>query len=608
MKKYKIFLRALKDLYRLGKKHYLYYFIKMLAMQSMMFIGFIYMTRIIDALAHNQLETIRALVIQFLLISLALQCVQGIMQPLVDKEQDISERKFYAEASKKMFRMHFHLAESSEVRAQLENINQMLLSSQSSLPHISMKLKHALPSFISIVWGIILLYPLSTVDTSALPGQYWWINPWTIVIMFVVGISLSVAVQIRSSKKISEGVQRLIYSSKDWRKQLFYESELLEDVKSGKEIRLYQLSNRLVENIKKQTVHSRKMSNETYSEFKKTTMSSNILFQIISFMIYAFLGTLVLLGAMEVALIVQLSSALSQLIIAIPTCIQSLMMAGSDPEWLTQYYAFMDLPDEETIGSIPVEKRLDNKFTLSIENMSFAYSDNQAYVLKNINETFDVGKKYAIVGENGSGKTTFVKLLTRLYEPSEGKIKVNKIDTIKYDLKEYFNLFGIVFQDYHLLAFTIGQNIAVDPTYYQAKVMDTLDKVGLGDFIRTLPDQADTYLGTGFDDSGLDVSGGQEQKIAIARSLYKESPIIILDEPTAALDPMTEFNIYQNFHKLVENKTAFYISHRLSSSKFCDEILVFHEGEIIQRGTHEELVEENGKYQELWHAQAQYYQ
>lgn len=608
MKKYSVYLRAAKDLYRLGKKHYLYYFIKMLAMQSMMFIGFIYMTRIIDALTNNQVGAIRSLVIQFLLISLVLQWIQGFMQPLVDKEQEISERKMYAEASKKMFRMHFHHAESSEVRGQLENINQMLLSSQSSLPQLSMRFKYALPSFISIVWCVILLYPLFTVDTSVLPSQFWWVNSWSILMVFIAAISLSVFVQISSSKKAAEGVHRLIHGSSDWRKQHFYESELLEDVKSGKEIRLYQLANRLVENIRIQTNHSHKVSNEIYGGFRKTAIPSNVLFQIISYMIYAFLGLLVLLGALQVALIVQLSSALSQMITAIPSCIQSIMMAGSDPKWLEQYYAFMDLPDEETIGSIPVEKRLDNEFELAIERMSFAYADQDTKVLKNITETFEVGKKYAIVGENGSGKTTFVKLLTRLYEPSEGRIKVNKIDTKKYDLKEYFNLFGIVFQDYHLVGFSIGQNISVNPIYDEEKVSVALNKVGLADFVQSLPDKADTYLGTEFDDSGVNVSGGEGQKIAIARSLYKDASIMILDEPTAALDPITEFEIYQNFDNLVEDKTAFYISHRLSSSKFCDEILVFDKGEIVQRGTHKELVKEDGKYQELWTAQAQYYQ
>lgn len=196
----------------------------------------------------------------------------------------------------------------------------------------------------------------------------------------------------------------------------------------------------------------------------------------------------------------------------------------------------------------------------------------------------------------------------RLYEPSSGEILMNRIDAKKYKLTEYFQLFSVVFQDFRLLGMNLGQNIAVNQNYNGKIAMDNLDEVDLGEFVRSLPNQLDTYLGTEFDDGGVQVSGGQAQKIAMARALYKNSPIMILDEPTAALDPVAEFEIYQKFDEMVEDKTAFYISHRLSSCRFCDEILVFDQGEIVQRGSHEELVAVSGKYQELWMAQAQYYQ
>ena len=317
---------------------------------------------------------------------------------------------------------------------------------------------------------------------------------------------------------------------------------------------------------------------------------------------------MVLLGILPVALIIQLSNALSQIVSELPQGIQQFMMMISDPEHLKEYYAFMDLPDEEMVGSLPVEKRLDNDYQLSVNNLSFAYPDTTEQVLNNIDETFEAGKKYAIVGENGSGKTTFIKLLTRLYEPTEGEIQLNKIDAKKYDLREYFNLFGVVFQDFRLLGFNIGQNVSVEPSFNGNQVKEKLDDVDLGGFIKELPKQLKTYLGTEFNDSGVNLSGGQEQKIALARALYKDAPIMILDEPTAALDPLTEYEIYQKFDQIVQDKTAFYISHRLSSTKLCDEVLVFDQGKIVQRGSHEELVDQPGKYQDLWTAQAQYYQ
>lgn len=433
-------------------------------------------------------------------------------------------------------------------------------------------------------------------------------RPSLIISVFLLLIGISVWIQIASSKKSSERITALLAELKESNARFFYEDGILQDFKSGKEMRLYKLTEKMIENKRAESEQTGRLLSENYKRFRSMMIPTTGLFQVMTYLTYAYVGLLVLIGALPVALIIQLSSALSQMVSALPDVIQHGMMMISSPGELEQYYAFMDLPDEEVVGSLPVEKRLDNDYHFAIENMSFSYPGSDETVLKNITEKFEVGKKYAIVGENGSGKTTFIKLLTRLYEPSEGTIKMNKIDAHKYDLREYFNLFGVVFQDYHLVGFSLGQNVSVKPSFDRKKVLSTLDKVGLGDFVRNLPNQEETYLGTEFEESGVSVSGGQEQKIAIARSLYKDAPVMILDEPTAALDPMTEFEIYQNFDNLVKDKTAFYISHRLSSSKFCDEILVFDQGEIVQRGTHKELVNEKGKYQELWSAQAQYYQ
>ncbi|WP_186805132.1 ABC transporter ATP-binding protein [Alkalibacterium kapii] len=566
------------------------------------------MTRIVDALSRSNMGVVPSLVFQYLSILLVLQLIAGWLEPLVDNEESLFLRKLFAEPNKKMLSMHYHYAESSEVREQLEIINRSMMSSQSSLPMLNVRIKEMMPGVISVIWGITLLTPLFKVNVSSLPDGFMWMHPVVILAVFVTLIGISIVIQTKISKKSSERLTEMLSELKLSNAIFFYEDQILEDVKSGKEIRLYNLTDKMIANKKRDSNHTEKLLSSNYKKFRRMIIPTSGLFHIMTYLTYAYVGILVLLGTLPVALIIQLSSALSRMISALPDVIQHGMMMISSPEELKSYYAFMDLPDEEVVGSLPVEKRLDNDYTFDIENLSFAYPGSEEFVLKNITEAFEVGKKYAIVGENGSGKTTFIKLLTRLYEPTEGKIKMNKIDTKKYDLKEYFNLFGVVFQDYHLVGFSLGQNISVAPTYDKERVMATLVKVGLGTFVRTLPDQLDTYLGTEFNDSGVNVSAGQEQKIAIARSLYKDAPVMILDEPTAALDPLTEFEIYQNFDKLVQDKTAFYISHRLSSSKFCDEVLVFDKGEIIQRGSHEDLVKTEGKYQDLWNAQAQYYQ
>ena len=221
---------------------------------------------------------------------------------------------------------------------------------------------------------------------------------------------------------------------------------------------------------------------------------------------------------------------------------------------------------------------------------------------------FSIGKRLAIVGENGSGKTTFIKLLCRLYDPTEGEILLNGIDIKKYNYDEYKAIFSVVFQDFALLPFTLGQNVAVGMNYDEKKVRRTLDNAGFTPRLKTMPNGLDTYLYKNFEEDGVEPSGGEAQKIALARALYKDAPFIILDEPTAALDPIAEFEVYSKMNEIVGDKTAVFISHRLSSCRFCNDIAVFHEGRLIQRGSHDDLVaEEANKYYELWNAQAQYY-
>lgn len=245
--------------------------------------------------------------------------------------------------------------------------------------------------------------------------------------------------------------------------------------------------------------------------------------------------------------------------------------------------------------------------TIEFRGVSFRYAGQTNDTLKNINITLRPGEKLSVVGENGAGKTTFIKLLTRLYDPTEGEILVDGINIQDIDYDSYMSLFSAVFQDFKLFSFSLKDNISLSGTSEEVEIRQLLSRVGLFGKLNSLPEGIYTNINKEFDEKGFEPSGGEGQKIALARALFKNAPIIVLDEPAAALDPKAEYEMYEHFNELVMGKTAVYISHRLSSARFCDKIAVFHNGRIAEYGSHDELIIMKGKYAELFHMQAQYY-
>ena len=275
---------------------------------------------------------------------------------------------------------------------------------------------------------------------------------------------------------------------------------------------------------------------------------------------------------------------------------------------LSSVRSYIEAPEPFRMeGGKAIEPDTSLPYTLELRDVSFRYPNTETWALRHVNMKFQVGSRLAVVGENGSGKTTFIKLLCRLYDPTQGEILLNGIDIRKYSYRQYIDLFSVVFQDFQLLAFPLGQNVAAAVEVDKGRAARCLEMAGFGKRLAALPQGLETPLYKEFDESGVQVSGGEAQKIALARALYKDAPFVVLDEPTAALDPVAEMEVYENFDKIVGDKTAVYISHRLSSCRFCDDIAVFDHGHIVQQGSHDTLVEAPGKYQELWHAQAQYY-
>ncbi|MCD7731103.1 MAG: ABC transporter ATP-binding protein/permease [Oscillospiraceae bacterium] len=272
------------------------------------------------------------------------------------------------------------------------------------------------------------------------------------------------------------------------------------------------------------------------------------------------------------------------------------------------YRSFMDIPSADDLQkTVPVPKS--GKYTFVFENVSFKYRGQESYALKNVNLTLNAGEKLAVVGLNGAGKSTFIKLLLRLYDVTEGRILMNGTDIRRFDRNEYFRLFSPAFQDVMVFAFPMAENVSMKEPFNtdKAEAEKVLRSAGLGDKLDSLEKGVDTELLKVLYDDGIDLSGGEKQKLALARALYKKSSIIVLDEPTAALDALAEYRLYQSFNKLVGSGTAVYISHRLSSTRFCDRVAMFKDGEVVEIGTHEQLMAQNGAYAEMFRVQAQYY-
>lgn len=324
--------------------------------------------------------------------------------------------------------------------------------------------------------------------------------------------------------------------------------------------------------------------------------------------VYAFVCLKAIGGAFGVGAVTQYVSAVTMLAGGVSQIFGNLNDARTNASFLKPVFEFLEMPSAMSGGEVRLEKSDMQNFEIEFKNVSFKYPGSEDYVLKNVSLKLNSGSCTAIVGQNGSGKTTFIKLLCRLYDPTEGIITLNGRDIREYDYAQYMSIFSVVFQDFKLFDFLLAQNVASGTEYDGGLVTDCLEKSGFGERLKSLPNGIETYLHKGFSKEGVDVSGGEAQKIALARTLYRNAPFIVLDEPTAALDPIAESEMYAHFNSIVGGKTAVYISHRLSSCRFCGDILVFDGGRLVQRGGHDELLaDDKGKYFELWTAQAQYY-
>ncbi len=379
----------------------------------------------------------------------------------------------------------------------------------------------------------------------------------------------------------------------------------LADFSYGKEIRLYDSAEMMCRKAGRKSDEMIGTWREL-SERKRTySWGMDVVNAIRDGLSYFYMGLLAITGRITVGDFTMCAAAASELYQGMWGVVSAWQDITKRCIYANEFLVFLEYPERLSKGERQVRGE---KHTIEFSHVSFRYPRSEQYVLKDINLTISSGEHLSVVGLNGAGKTTFIKLLCRLYDVTEGEILIDGINIKEYSEAEYRKLFAVVFQDFKLLAFSLRENITFGEAAQEEEVNRVLELAGFYEDARKLPEGLDTMLYKSFDEHGTELSGGQQQKTAIARALYRNAPIVILDEPTAALDPVAEYDIYRHFDCLVGNRTAIYISHRLSSCKFCDRIAVFADNTIKEYGTHSELVgREKGIYAKMFAAQAQHY-
>lgn len=500
----------------------------------------------------------------------------------------------------------YALLEEPDFQVALKRCQTEIMSNGGIIYRFYASLQSIISGIFGLVFSIVAISPaikgFVTFDNSS------FLTSWKFAVIILTVFILCAVITSLAGDRASKKNIKIWENYNDTFSRFMYWFDFTKEYKSGKDIRIY---------------NSQKMILDDFNDFKsakaaqrkdsdKKTIVENYTMRImqaaLTSIIYAFICVKAVGGLMTVDDIVRLTGS-------IPIIIASVTQLGMIPMVLNYDMAaagymrkVYDYPTERKMGTLPVEKRNDCDYEIEFKNVSFKYAGSDSYALKDVSFKFKIGEHIAFVGHNGSGKSTFIKLLCRLYDPTEGEITLNGIDIRKYDINEYMSLFSVVFQDFALFSVPLSQNVTTSMDYDRERLFSSLEKSGADKFVNEMKNKENTVLYKDFDDDGVEISGGEAQKLAISRALYRDAPFVVLDEPTAALDPISEFEVYSRFNEFTSGKTAIYISHRLSSCRFCDKILVFEKGHIVQFGAHEQLLsDENGMYSKLWNSQAKYY-
>ena len=518
-------------------------------------------------------------------ITLFAKILKNLADQIIDVQREWFDQYFETELSRHTMTMDFEHTEDPEALDKLAK-------AKDGMSWYSGGVVGVLERLYSIIKNTAVLCSVTVLIIITCP----WLIPVQIVSLVLITIF-----NAKNNKIEAENFLKLSKMNRVWG-YVFYQ---LSDFRYGKDIRLYDSADMMC-------TKTDSLSNEQIAvwrgqerQMRPNYMFINIVNALRDGMSYFYIGFLAVTKAITIGDFQMCVSSASNLYWSLYHIVSSVQELHKRCSYAHRYLEFTAYPAAMVKGNKPVKE---GEHTIEFSHVSFKYPRTENYVLHDINITIKSGEHLSVVGLNGAGKTTFIKLLCRLYDVTEGEILVDGVNIKEYSEEEYRRIFAVVFQDFQLFAFSLRENIALADTPDDERIEEVLKLSGFYDDAQKLEHGLDTTLFKSFDEKGTELSGGQQQKTAISRALYRNAPIVILDEPTAALDPVAEYEIYRRFNSLVGGRTAIYISHRLSSCKFCDKIAVFADDTIKEYGTHDELAQlPNGIYAKMFSAQAQYY-
>lgn len=584
------------------------------------FINILLPKMIIDELMGSRdIKHISIVIIAIVLGNMVCNMLKDIIRETLGKYDDNFDRYFKIRISYKTMKMDFEHTEDPEALEQASR-------AETGMDWYSGGIAGLTFCFVNIIASVITLTGVILVLATSSP---------ILLGVILITVIIRTLINARNNAINVKHFKGLVALNRAFG-YIFWQ---LSDFRFGKDIRLYGAADMM---LKKADYHNE----ETTKKWKAQSMEqlplgeADVFISVLSDgFTYLYLGYLAIRRIITIGDFNMLTASASTFGNSLQSIIWNLQEIHKKSTFMQEYMKFMDYDNALTIGTTPIERSDD--YVFEFINVSFRYPRSNEYILRNVNLTLSANEHLSVVGLNGAGKTTFIKLLCRLYDVTEGEIRLNGVNIKEYEYDEYMKLFAVVFQDYKLLAFSLKENIILgnDPKdksdqvttviesnklkldtkvlsndintqnlISDGEVLEFCELCGLKEKVDSLDKGLDTILYKQFDESGIEPSGGEAQKLAIARALYKNAPVVILDEPTAALDPIAEYDIYNHFDHLVGGKIAVYISHRLSSCKFCDRIAVFSKDTIAEYGTHDELIKKpGGIYAEMFAAQAQYY-